>query len=49
MKDPNNCPYCESELQGHSRPWGMGPEGWNSMREKHEKEHRSSERDNNSI
>jgi hypothetical protein len=34
-----NCPYCQSEKDGHISGWGISPTGWQQLRDKHEKEH----------
>lgn len=39
IKDPLNCPFCESEVNGVSSAWGASPEGWENMRVRHLKEH----------
>ena len=40
MKDPINCPICEAELRGHSRPWGLSPEGWIEVQKRHNMYHK---------
>lgn len=40
-KDPNNCPFCEAEIKGHSSGWGFSPEGWQTQREIHDKNHKN--------
>jgi hypothetical protein len=39
MKDPQNCPYCQSEI-GITQPWGLAPQGWINMKIIHNKEHK---------
>ena len=40
MKDYTNCPFCQSERDGHSTPWGMSDEGWEAFRIKHYEDHK---------
>ena len=41
QKDYANCPFCQSEKDGVSQPWGMSPEGMQALREKHDRGHRN--------
>ena len=44
MKDPYNCPYCQAE-EGYPGGWGMSPQGWEDMKEKHDKYHKGGEKE----
>ena len=39
IKDPLNCPFCESAEKGYSSGWGGSPEFWEQMQARHLKEH----------
>jgi len=38
-KDVTNCPFCQAEGRGVSDAWGMSPEAWSALEEKHKKNH----------
>jgi len=42
MEEPQNCPYCQSEI-GVSHPWGLSPQGWTNMKIIHNKQHKSND------
>lgn len=37
--DYDSCAFCQTEIDGYPSPWGLSPEGWQAMEEKHEREH----------
>lgn len=39
IKDPLNCPFCESFEKGVSATWGLSPEGWEEMKARHLEKH----------
>lgn len=45
-KTQGNCPYCDSEM-GITSGWGMGPDGWASMKSDHDNDHPNN--DNKSL